>query len=240
LLPDGSKYTGIDKEEKLIFAAKEMFSKLPYQTEFMVGDINQIQLAENKYDVATCQALLLQLPNPKETLARMIKSVKGNGLIICIEPHWNSGMANFYIQELEASKTANLGLLQKLYENDKNRTRRDGNIGIKLPAYMRELGLKNVNCRISGCVRYLNPDLPEEEKQTLFTLLCNEGFGAVLPNSDDMISDLMNRGLTLQEAQEQLEIEKYVNQHFRESGLEYNTLFASTMMISYGIKSETH
>lgn len=236
LLPKGSTYIGIDKGEKLIEEAKKIFSKLPYDTEFIVSDVEQVQLWEMKYDVAICQALLLHLPNPKEVLLNMINCVKNNGKIICIEPHWNSCMANFYIDELEEFKSINLGLLQKLYRMDKNRTGKDGNIGIKLPVYMRELGLKNVNSRVSDCVRYLNPDLCLEDRELLYNLLCNEGFGSICNNSDSAVKGLVNRGLTIEEAQEQVESENYISRCFREKGLEYNTIFAPTMIISYGTK----
>ena len=57
-LPKGSKYTGIDKGGTLIRAAEELFAKLPYETEFILGDIESVELAEGRYDVAVCQAML--------------------------------------------------------------------------------------------------------------------------------------------------------------------------------------
>ena len=51
LLPKGSKYTGVDKGEQLISKARELFHNLPYETEFIVSDTNEIEL-ERKYDIS--------------------------------------------------------------------------------------------------------------------------------------------------------------------------------------------
>lgn len=236
LLPQGSKYTGIDKGEKLISEAKKFFSELSYDAEFFIGDLDTINVEELKYDVAICQALLLHLPNPKDMLFKMTNSVKIGGKVICIEPHWDSAMANFYIDELPPSKLPNLGILQKLYLSDAKRTGKDGNIGIKIPTYMRELGLKNINCRVSDRGNYLNSDNYKEEKMKLYQLLCEEGFGLQEINEDNYLSNLVERGLTLEEARKQLEIERYSSEQFTINGLNYNTIFAPTMMISYGTK----
>lgn len=236
ILHKGSKYTGVDKGQKLIQQAKEIFSELPYETEFINGDITEIELKENSYDAAICHALLLHVVNPKKVISKMIRNVKEKGKVICIEPHWNSAMANFYVNELELSKTVNLGILQKLYENDRLRTGKDGNIGIRIPIYMRELGLTEVGSRVSDCVRYLNSDMNKNEKEVLHKLLCDEGFGAAKINEEDFIRNLVNRGLSINEANELLEIIKYSTEQFSENGLNFNAIFAPTMIISYGTK----
>lgn len=235
-LPQGSTYTGIDKGEKLILKAKENFKALPYTTEFILGDFTEMNVGEQNYDAAVCQAVLMHLPKPKETLEKMIRSVKQDGQVICIEPHWISAMANTYVHEMKQSEIVNLGILQKLYELDAERTGKDGNIGTKLPVYMKELGLNKIGCRISDCVRYLHPDL-EEEKQKLYTLIRDEGFAAPVGDEVACLRNLMDRGLSLEEAQAQVAAEKYLHEHYSRHGLDYHTLFAPTMMISYGTKS---
>jgi SAM-dependent methyltransferase len=234
-LPKGSKYTGIDKGEKLIAHAREVFKELPYETEFIIGDLDELNIEEGKYDVAVCQAVLQHMSNPKVLLGKMIASVKMNGQVICIEPHWISHMAGYYVHEIQQSKINNLGILQKLYEMDAISTGKDGNIGRKLPVYMQELGLKNISSRISDCVHYINPDEGERKAQ-LFRLLCDEGFSAPVKNEEEFVSNLIGRGLTSEEAQKVLESEKYLDEEFTVHGLNYNTIFSPSMMISFGRK----
>ena len=74
LLPEGSTYTGIDKGVDLINKAKEIFSNLIYDTEFIACDIEDIEL-ERKYDIAMSHAFLLHMTDSKRILKKMINSV---------------------------------------------------------------------------------------------------------------------------------------------------------------------
>jgi ubiquinone/menaquinone biosynthesis C-methylase UbiE len=55
----------------LIAKANEMFQSLPYNTEFIVGDIDELRMEERKYDAAVCHALLLHMTDPRETLRKI-------------------------------------------------------------------------------------------------------------------------------------------------------------------------
>jgi 2-polyprenyl-3-methyl-5-hydroxy-6-metoxy-1,4-benzoquinol methylase len=155
ILTEGSTYTGIDKGNDLINTAKEVFQNQPYSTDFIGGDIEQISV-DSKYDIAVCHAFLLHMTDSKKVLQKMIDSVVDNGRVICFEPHWIANMSNYNLDDLQQSKMIRLGVLQKLYEDDFNRTGKDGNIGIKLPMYLSQLGLKNVECRVSDKVNFLD------------------------------------------------------------------------------------
>src|SRR5690606_24669827 len=85
LLPEGSKYTGVDKGQQLINKAKEYFRSLPYETEFIIADTNEIEI-KSKYDIAICHAFLLHISEPKRMLQTMMDSVVNGGKIICFEP----------------------------------------------------------------------------------------------------------------------------------------------------------
>ncbi|WP_274365308.1 class I SAM-dependent methyltransferase [Paenibacillus thermotolerans] len=233
-LPEGSTYTGVDRGNKLIERAREIFSGLPFVAEFIVSDVNKLQVEESAYDIAICQALLMHLPNPKEIMGKMMRSVKRGGRLICIEPHWNSAMANFYVHEIEQSKIVNLGILQKLYELDFKRTGKDGNIGIKIPIYMRELGLTNIGSRISDRVNFLHPDADDKEK--LYRTICDEGFSAPPPSEEKFVGNLIKRGLSEEEARSQFEAELLLHTEFSQNGLQYHSIFAGTMRVSYGTK----
>lgn len=84
LLPKGTKYTGIDKGNQLINEARTVFGTLPYETEFIVGDITEARM-ECKYDVALCHAFLMHMTDPILVLKKMIDSVVDQGRIICFE-----------------------------------------------------------------------------------------------------------------------------------------------------------
>lgn len=153
LLPEGSTYTGIDKGEDLIKEAREVFDKLPYSAEFIQGDIEDM-FVHRQYDVAICHAFLLHMANPRMILQKMIDSVLDGGRVICFEPHWIANTANYGFDEIQHSEVVPLGILQKLYEESAKDSGKDGNIGMKLPIFLSQLGLRNVECRVSDKVNF--------------------------------------------------------------------------------------
>ncbi|MEK4628534.1 class I SAM-dependent methyltransferase [Solibacillus sp. FSL R7-0682] len=230
LLPKGSKYTGIDKGQQLIIKAKEYFRNLPYETEFFVADTNEIEL-ESKYDIAVCHAFLLHIFEPKRMLQRMVNSVTNDGKIICFEPHWISSMASYELDGYKQSQIVPLSILQKLYEKSSNKTGIDGNMGTKVPKYLSELGVKNIECRVSDKVNFLHTVLNQSEKQKLFSSLKEEGVGGEPIKKDQFIENLIKRGLSLQESKDQFEAELLFSNVFN---IESSLLYTPSMKITFG------
>ncbi len=230
LLPKGSKYTGIDKGQQLINKAIECFHSLPYESEFFVADTNEIEL-ECKYDIAVCHAFLLHMSEPKTILKKMVNSIVNGGKIICFEPHWISGMSSYELGGYEHSKIVPLGILQKLFEKSTNKTGKDGNIGAKVPKYLSELGIKNIECRASDKVNFLYPDKNQQDNKKLFYSLKEDGVGGEPINKDQFIENLTKRGVTFKEAQEQFEAEQLFSQVFN---MDSSLIYAPSMKITFG------
>ncbi len=230
LLPKGSKYTGIDKGQQLINKAKEYFENLPYETEFIVADTNEVQL-EGKYDIAVCHAFLLHMSDPKKMLQRMVNSITNGGKIICFEPHWISGMSSYELGGSLQSQIVPLGVLQKLFEESTNKTGKDGNVGAKVPKYLSELGVKNIECRVSDKVNFLHADQDQLEKEKLFYSLKEDGVGGEPVEKDQFIESLMKRGVTVKESQEQFEAELLFSQVFH---IDSSFIYAPNMKITFG------
>lgn len=234
LLPDGSTYTGIDKGEDLIKEARGIFDKLPYSVELIQGDIEEIQV-HRQYDIALCHAFLLHMKNPRDILQKMIGSVRNGGRVICFEPHWIANAANFGFDDgLLHSEVVRLGVLQKLYEGDASRSGKDGNIGIKLPILLSQLGLRNVECRVSDKVNFLDRHMDDASKERLYQSLREEGIGQEPDEPSMTMEQLVRRGLTAEEAQAQYAAELKLFQKFdSDSWLTY----APNMKISFGTVS---
>ncbi|MCG7345493.1 class I SAM-dependent methyltransferase [Sporosarcina sp. ACRSL] len=232
LLPAGSKYTGVDKGRQLISEAKELYHNTPYETEFILTDTdtNEIEL-ERKYDIAVSHAFLLHVSDPKRMLQKMVTSVIDGGKIICFEPHWISGMSSYYIDGYDQSQLVQLGSLQKLYEEGAKRTGKDGNIGVKIPQYLSELGVKNIECRGSDKVNFLNPYVNIEDNERLYNSLKEEGVGEEPARKESYIKDLIIRGLTLEEAQKQYESVFLFSQVFN---INSSLAWAPSMKITFG------
>ncbi|KXY37101.1 methyltransferase [Bacillus cereus] len=230
LLPNGSKYTGIDSGEALIAEARELFRSLPYESEFIEGDATEIEL-ENKYDIAVSHAFLLHMNSPKTMLQKMINSIKEGGKIICFEPNWISNMSSYTLDGLIQSEIIQLGVLQKLFEEDVHRSGRDGNIGMKIPMYLSELGVKNIECRVSDKVNYLDSNLNQNDKQGLYNSLKEEGIASNPGEKQQFIDRLMSRGLTFADALAQYEAELRFFEMFH---IHTSLVYAPNMKITFG------
>lgn len=231
LLPLGSRYTGVDKDKKLINEARELFRSLPYEVEFIEADATEIELERN-YDIAVCHAFLLHMNDSKTMLQKMVDSVVNGGSIICFEPHWISNMSSYYLNNLEQSEIIQLGVLQKLFEKDAKRNGADGNIGMKLPIYLSELGVEKIECRVSDKVNFLNTNEMQREKQQLYHALKEEGIGNTPAEKDGFIERLISRGLTYNEVIAQYQAELNFSKEFT---LESSFVYAPSMKITFGI-----
>ncbi|MCC3371666.1 class I SAM-dependent methyltransferase [Cohnella sp. REN36] len=230
LLPTGSTYTGVDRGERLIEEAKRIYAELPYETRFVCADIRTWK-AESVYDVALCHAVLLHLEDPKATLRSMIERVKPGGKVLVFEPHWISSMANQWLEGTSMPDVVPLGILQKLFERDAERTGRDGNVGLKAPAYLAELGLVGVDCRVSDKVNFVLPQSPDE---ALTDALREEGIGGAPGDRSELIAGLTARGLTTEEAEAQYEAEAAYASSFDGFANGRSFVYAPTMKITYG------
>ncbi|PET20940.1 class I SAM-dependent methyltransferase [Bacillus thuringiensis] len=230
LLPEGSKYTGIDSGETLLAEARELFRLLPYESEFLEGDAIEIELNDT-YDIAICHAFLLHMSSPKTMLQKMIHSVKSGGKIICVEPHWISNMSSYTLDRENQSEIIQLGILQNLFESDTQRNGKDGNIGMKIPIYLSELGVKNIECRVSDKVNFLDSNMHHNDKNDLYQLLKEEGIAGNPGDKQQFIERLIGRGLTYDNALAQYEAEL---RFFKIFHVHSSLVYAPNMKITFG------
>ncbi|WP_429351145.1 class I SAM-dependent methyltransferase [Paenibacillus sp. 4624] len=231
LLPVGSRYTGVDQGSELIKHAKELYAHTSYQAEFIEGDIETVQV-ERAYDIAISHAFLVHMTEPRVILEKMIGSVVDGGRVICFEPHWIANMASYALDGMEQSSIVHLGVLQKLYEQGARESGKDGNIGMKIPTLLSQLGVRGVECRVSDRVNFLDQQMDEPDKHTLYNALKEEGLGAVPGNRNEVTVHLIGRGLTSEEAIHQYEAEESFAREF--NGNSYMT-YAPNMKITSGI-----
>ena len=148
LLPEGSSYTGLDISEILLNDARGIFTDKEWDTEFIQQDL-RMYIPEEKYDIAICQTLLIHLSAPLTALEKMVRSVVPGGFVICVEPNWMFTHFGTYRHGMEVYSYEDAGIHQKWFDTILKRGVRDPYIGIKLPAMMHDLGLKNIDIRIN-------------------------------------------------------------------------------------------
>lgn len=232
LLPDGSTYTGLDTATSLLEKGREAFSGSPYQTQFIEADAATVDLDGKMHDVAICHALMLHVTDPVAVLRRMRECVKPRGLVVCIEPHHIGAMTGYYHGGRQ-SDYVNLGILQSLYEKNAEQSGRDGNIGIKLPLYMEQAGLTDIQCRLSDRVNVLLPGQNNAQKAKMRDSFLWEGLGAAPKDSAEAFRQrLVAKGLTAEQADLQYAAECRTAERYAHDDLE--VVWACAMMITFG------
>ena len=235
LLPNGSSYTGVDISEELINKGKEIFKELPFNHKFILSSANNVPEKDDTFDIAICNSVLMHIPEPDAVLAEMKRITKNDGMIITCESNWNAVNALLYIDGIKKSKITDLGFLQILFERIHEKTKTDGNIGMKMPVIMARNNIKNIQARISDSVRIILADEKNEEQDSIYTSLQSDGFGEEL--SDEQKSGKINwfieQGFSREEATDYLEKEIKLNEMFRNRD-ELNMVYAAAMTFCFG------
>ena len=239
LLPEGSTYTGVDISEELIKKGREIFKSVPFNHKFILSSANGVPENDDTFDIAICNSVLMHIPEPDAVLTEMKRITKNDGMIITCESNWNAVNALLYIDGIKKSKITDLGFLQILFERVHEKTKTDGNIGMKMPVIMARNNIKNIQARISDSVRIILADEKNEEQDSIYTSLQSDGFGEELSDEQKSkkINWFMELGFSEEEATKYLEKEIKLNEMFRNRD-ELNLVYAAAMTFCFGYVSK--
>ena len=235
LLPDGSTYTGVDISEELINKGREIFKTVPFNHNFIVSSAKGVPEKDDTFDIAICNSVLMHIPEPDAVLTEMKRITRKDGMVISCESNWNAVNALMYIDGIKKSKITDLGFLQTLFERVYEKTKTDGNIGMKMPVIMARNNIKNIQARISDAVRIILADETSEEQDSIYASLQSDGFGTELNDEQKAgkINWFMELGFSREEAIEYLEKEIKLNEIFRNRD-ELNMVYAAAMTFCFG------
>lgn len=182
-IPEGSSYTGIDIADELIQKAKDIFKTSKYRTEFEVADLMEYEPVE-QYNVVICQAVLRHISRAKVVLQKMVASAKKDGLVICIEPSRRMENAGLFIDAPGYDVFENDQFLKERWKTEAISGGRDFLIGMKIPQYMRELGLKNVDVRVNDYVEHISKLENGDYKERAGIFIQNYGINEKYEDAD--------------------------------------------------------
>ena len=235
LLPEGSTYTGVDISEELINKGREIFKSVPFNNKFIVSSAKGVPEKDDAFDIAICNSVLMHIPEPDSVITEMKRITKNDGMVISCESNWNAVNALMYIDGIKKSKITDLGFLQILFERVHEKTKTDGNIGMKMPIIMARNNIKNIQARISDAVRIILADEKNEEQDSIYTSLQSDGFGTELNDEQKAgkINWFMELGFSREEATEYLEKEIKLNEIFQKRS-DLNMVYAAAMTFCFG------
>ena len=159
LLPEGSTYTGIDSEY-LVSLAERNFKKKGLQGEFIVSDIYSYK-TQKRYDLSICQAALRHSNRPYEILECMKNVVKYNGLVVSIEINREIENVGMYANGMDYEYMCTAFDWRRLWMKELECEGRDYAIAFRVPFYMKQIGLRDVDCRMNDKVTLITPKMKE-------------------------------------------------------------------------------
>ncbi|MEU8899913.1 methyltransferase domain-containing protein [Nocardia sp. NPDC048505] len=74
------------RRARLAFEAEYPEATTAGRVDFRRGDVLALDIADDAFDVVTCQTLLMHLDDPARGLREMIRVTKPGGLVLCVEP----------------------------------------------------------------------------------------------------------------------------------------------------------
>jgi len=234
LLPKGSTYTGIDINKTLLIEAENIFKNSPYKTTFIEKDLLGY-IPEKKYDIAVCQTVLQHIPAPKRILEKMKNSVIDGGMVICVEIDTITAIATQYFQGIKQSEILNLTNYQKLIERNEDEKYIQGHIGMKVPMFMQELGLKNIDVRVNDYVQFINPMGDKDKHENDVTSYMTNPQTKDPGDRESSVAWYLSRGYSEKEAEEQCNCQFAFYEYIHKNINHAYILNARCLFISYGI-----
>lgn len=234
ILPKGSTYTGIDNK---YFAekAKCRFQNAGYGTKFIPSDIYSFE-ADREYDIAIIQAGLRHMNRPVEVLKKMIASVKKGGLIICIDVNREFENDGLYIDDLDYNYLCTAFDFHKTWKEELEKEGRDYAIGMRLPFYMRQLGLHEVDIRMNDRVLFINPDRKDYDQAVQdFIEIHGWDKSYSISNCENTIEYFMNRGVDRSRAEDYIRMQASIAEYFKKKK-DKSLLKMQGLLISFGRK----
>ncbi len=210
-------------QQALLEEAHDLFAHVPFQAQFVRADLASYVPPIQAYDIAVSQAVLRHMQNPKSILKKMAAAVRPGGLVICIETDRLLEEAGKYFSNMDYAASPQTKRQKKLWERELAAGGRDYRTGIKIPQYMQELGLRDIQIRVNDCVKFANPHTPAYK--TIFSAMAEANGWNRLFNKEEkkeQIAALIQKGLRKREAvqyfKEKMRIERNIRNGF---GKEY-------------------
>jgi SAM-dependent methyltransferase len=237
MLAPGSDYTGLDRSEPLLRAARAAFADGPYGARFIRAEATAAPLPDDTFDVTIAHTVLMHLPDAAAGLAEMIRVTRPGGLVIAGDASQSAINALVHVHETDETEHVPLSLFQAMHAHMRRTTGVDRNLGMKTPVLMHRAGLEGVAARVSDAVRTSFPPLDTARKRRAFQAMCDDGLGAAPTDEASFaraVEQLVSLGMPRAEAA--AELRREMANDYRRRGPDYHIVAPGLITLSYGWK----
>lgn len=235
ILPEGSTYAGVDNEY-FTGRAKMNFNNAGLDASFIKSDLYSLETGK-KYDMAICQAGLRHMNKPLEALKKMVASVKKGGLVACVDVNREFENDGLYIDGIDYDYLCTAFDFHKVWKKELECEGRDYAIGMRLPFYMQQLGLHDIDIRMNDKVMHVNPGMQDyEEKVEDFIEINGWDEPASMSSQENLIERFMSRGIDRHEAEAYFKMQSTIAGFFSNGENKKSFLKVQGLMIIFGRK----
>ncbi|MHB8128109.1 MAG: helix-turn-helix domain-containing protein [Mobilitalea sp.] len=236
ILPKGSTYTGIDNEY-FTNKAKLQYTNREFDVNFIISDIYSLK-TDKEYDLAISQVGLRHMNKPMEVLKKMVASVKNGGLVACVDVNREFENDGLYLDDIGYDYLCIAFDFHKLWKKELEFEGRDYAIGIRLPFYMQQLGLHDIDIRMNDRVMYVNPEMLDYEEIVQDFIEINGWDKSFSTSSQEntTIELFMNRGIDRSQAEAYLKMQSKIAEYFKNKEDRKSFLKVQGLLITYGRK----
>lgn len=242
LLPEGSRYMGIDFSPTMIQAAGAWSQTEEWQgkVRFAVADIQEFKSNE-KYDLVVSQAVLRHVNDGADFLKKMVAFLKPGGLLVSMECNREFEADGLYIRGMEYADLCRPEGLRKLWKTELEQQNRDYAIAMKIPHYMKDLGLQNVASRMNDRVTFLEPEQPDYG-EILESVVRADRWGdpKTQQDTENEIAYFMNHGMSRGEAEDYVRQQNQIVTYLRKHAGEVALTKTNGIVVSYGWKARPY
>lgn len=162
-LPPTATMVGLDREASFLAMARAQAQAqgLAERLSLVEGTVEALPFDDDRFDLVTCQMVLIHVPDPEAALSEMIRVTRPGGLVVVVEPDNRAGNLALLNAEpaLLDDEIASLVLLQLVCERGKQQLGEgNGSIGGLLPGLLRAAGLHEIRAHTNDrCIELAPP-----------------------------------------------------------------------------------
>ncbi len=236
ILPEGSSYVGLDFSKNMIEAAESLFREQGIDAKFTMSDVMEHNATE-KYDMVISQAFLRHVDNAYAFMEKMITLLKPGGLFVSAGCNREFEEDGLFIKGMEYDKLCQHEGLLKLWKTELEKQNRDYSIAMKIPHYLNDLGLKNIECRMNDKVSFLEPEQPDYVDN--LDSIARSDHWSDEKSEEETEADIayfMNHGMSRKEAEDYCKKQNGVVAYLKKNAGNIALTKANGFMISFGWK----
>jgi SAM-dependent methyltransferase len=179
LLHKQAHITGLERDARWVDGAQRRAAGLgvDHRCTFVVGVAEELPFAPDRFDLVTCQTLLIHVADVQAVLREMIRVLRPGGLLVFSEP--NNIATTLVGDSISASRSIPERLERTAFALTCERGKAalgegDNSVGDLLPGYCAELGLTDVRAWTSDRTFALVPPYASDAEQALIRAMEEE------------------------------------------------------------------